>query len=56
METSKVVKIIGFAATAIGVVATLLSEWANEKKMDQKIEEAVNEALTTKENKDEGES
>ncbi len=43
---SKLIKILGMTATAIGMGATLISEWVNEKKMDKKIEEKVIEALT----------
>ena len=43
---SKLIKILGMAATAIGMGATLITEWVNEKKMDKKIEEKVTEALT----------
>lgn len=43
--TGAMVKLIGFAATAIGLGASLISDWVDEKKMDEKIEEKVNEAL-----------
>lgn len=42
----KIIKIIGIAATAIGMGATLVTDWVNDKKVDEKIEEKVNEALT----------
>ena len=42
------VKGIGLAATAVGVGATLVTDWVNDKKMDQKIEDKVNEALSKK--------
>lgn len=45
-----VIKCIGIAATIIGMGATLITDWVNEKKMDEKIEEKVNEALARKEN------
>lgn len=44
------VKIIGFAATAFGCIATFVTDWVNEKKMDKKIEEKVNEALAERNN------
>lgn len=44
----KIVKILGIAATVIGLGATLLTDWVNEQKMDEKIEEKVNEALALK--------
>lgn len=40
-----VIKIIGFAATAIGMGATLVSNWVSEKQIDAKITEKVNEAV-----------
>ena len=42
----KMIKIIGVAATVIGVGVNLLTDWVNEQKMDERIEEKVNEALT----------
>ena len=49
-----VIKVIGIAATIIGMGTTFITDWVNEKKMDEKIEEKVNKALARKEN--EGES
>lgn len=48
MFTGNLIKILGIAATIVGMGATLVSEWVNEKKMDEKIEEKVNEALAKK--------
>ena len=42
---SKLIKILGIAATSIGMGATLVTDWVNDKKMDEKIEEKVIEAL-----------
>jgi len=42
----KVIKVIGVAATIIGFGVTLVSDWVNEQKMDEKIGEKINEALT----------
>lgn len=47
------IKIIGIAATIIGMGATLITDWVDEKKMDEKIEQKVNEALAQKENEEE---
>lgn len=44
---------IGIAATLIGVGATLITDWVDEKKMDYKIERKVNEALAKKEDGEE---
>ena len=42
---SKLIKILGIAATVIGMGATLVTDWVNDKKTDEKIEEKVNDAL-----------
>ena len=49
----KFIKALGIFATIVGVGATLLTDYVNEKKMDEKIEEKVNAALA---NQDEEES
>ena len=46
---SKLIKILGMVATAIGMGATLVTDWVNDKKMDEKIEETVNEAFAKRE-------
>ncbi len=51
-----VIKGIGIAATVIGLAATFATDWVNEKKMEEKIEEKVNEALSGRDNNNEGES
>lgn len=48
---NKLIKVIGIAASAIGVVATITTNWVNEKNLDNKIDAKVLEALT-KINKD----
>ena len=45
MINGKLIKVLGIAATAIGMGATLITDWVNDKKMDEKIEEKVNKAL-----------
>ena len=45
MINTKFIKVLGFAATAIGMCSTLVVDWVNDKKMDEKIEEKLNEAL-----------
>lgn len=42
---SKLVKILGLVATVGGVAATLLTDWVNEKKMDEKINECIDAKL-----------
>ncbi len=58
MGNKTVIKLIGFAATIIGIGATLLSDWVNEKKMEEEIEEKIDEALAERlgENEEEEES
>lgn len=51
---SKWIKAIGVAATVVGVGVTLITDWVNEQKMDEKIEEKVSEALARRD-KDEAE-
>lgn len=51
---SKWIKLIGVAATVIGVGVGLITDWVNEQKMDEKIEEKVSEALARRD-KDEAE-
>lgn len=51
---SKWIKAIGVAATVIGVGVSLITDWVNEQKMDEKIEEKVSEALARRD-KDEAE-
>ena len=45
MNNSKLIKILGMVATIGGVAATLLTDWVNEKKMEEKIDERINEKL-----------
>lgn len=49
-------KILGVVAAAVGVIATLATDWVNEQKMSEEIEERVNEALAVKEENNEVES
>lgn len=51
---SKWIKAIGVAATVIDVGVNLITDWVNEQKMDEKIEEKVSEALARRD-KDEAE-
>lgn len=39
------IKVIGLAATAIGFGATILTDWVNDKKMAEEIDEKIAEAL-----------
>lgn len=53
MMNEKWIKIIGMSATVLGVCATLVTDWVNEQKMDEKIQEKVNEALANRAEEDE---
>lgn len=44
------VRILGVVATIGGVVASLLSDWVDEKKMDEMIDTKLGEALAKREN------
>lgn len=56
MNNSKLVKILGLVATVGGVAATLLTDWVNEKKMDEKINECIDAKLAAlNDNEDEEE-
>lgn len=48
MIGKKTVKIIGWAATLLGIGTTLVSEWVNEQKMNEIIDEKINEAFAKK--------
>lgn len=48
MKNKNFIKAIGIAVTVIGFGVSILTDWVNEKKMDEKIEEKVNEALAKK--------
>lgn len=50
---STMIKVLGMAATIIGFGVTVLSDWVNDQKMDEKIEEKVNAALAERENEEE---
>jgi hypothetical protein len=56
MNNSKLIKILGMVATIGGVAATLLTDWVNEKKMDEKIDEAINAKLAALDDEEDEES
>lgn len=45
MFNGKTIKIIGLIATVVGMGASLVTDYVNEKKTDTKIAEKVNEAV-----------
>lgn len=46
MNNAKLIKILGFIATAVGMGATILTDWVNEKKMEEKIDECIDKKLS----------
>lgn len=44
----KLIKVIGIAATVLGMGATLITSWVDDKKMDEKIIKKVEEALANR--------
>ena len=58
MNNTKIIKILGFIATAVGIGASLLSDYVQDKQMDAKIEECIDKKLNKtdeEENEDEEE-
>ena len=49
MMTGTVIKAIGIGATVIGMGLELVNNWVDDKQMEEKIEEKVNEAFAKKE-------
>lgn len=56
MNNAKLAKILGLVATAVGMGATLLTDWVNEKKMEEKIDERINEKLAALSDEEDEES
>lgn len=56
MNSTKLVKILGIVATAVGMGATILTDWVNEKKMEEKIDECINERLAALNDEEDEES
>ena len=46
MKNAKLIKVLGLIATAVGMGATLLTDWVNGKKIEEKIDECIDEKLT----------
>ena len=53
MKKRMAINILGMAATVVGMAATLITNWVDDKKMDEKIEKKVTEALAQRENEKE---
>ena len=48
-DKSKVIKVLGIVTSLIGVGASLVSDWVNERKMEEEIDKKVNEAMARRE-------
>lgn len=55
MNNSKLVKILGLVATVGGVAMSLLTDYVNEKKMDEKINECIDAKLAALNDEDDEE-
>lgn len=51
----KMIKVIGGAATVLGLLATVVGNWVQERTMEITIDEKIEQALNGKENTDEEE-
>ena len=49
MHSLNVIKIIGLATTLVGMGAEFLSNWVEERKLDEKIDEKIDKALKERE-------
>lgn len=47
---SKVVKFLGIACTVVGAAVTVVSNWVQEKQMEETIDKKLDEKLASKEN------
>lgn len=51
-----IIKAIGIGVTIISLGVNFVTDWVNEKKLDEKIEEKVNEAFALRDKEGEKES
>ncbi len=54
-NNGKLIKILGLVAAAGGAAMTLLADWVNDRKMDEKINECVDAKLAALNEEDENE-
>ena len=52
-DKTKLVRILGSAATVVGLIASLVAGWVEEQKMEELAEEKVEAALAKREKKEE---
>ena len=53
---TNMIKVLGLVTTVIGMAASLLSDWVSEQKMNERIDEKVNEALAKRDEDENDES
>jgi hypothetical protein len=53
---TNMIKVLGLVTTVIGMAASLLSDWVSEQKMNERIDEKVNEALAKRDEEENEES
>lgn len=56
MLNGKWLKFIGIGATVLGAGVTLLTDWVNEKEMENAVKDEVESYLARRDNKDDEES
>jgi low affinity Fe/Cu permease len=53
MKSTNLVKILGLVATVVGAGATLLTNWVEERRMEEKIDERIDKRLAELSDEDE---
>lgn len=51
MDKTKLIKGLGIGASVLGVGLSLLTDWVNEKKTDEKLKKLVDEAISKQSSK-----
>ena len=50
--TKNLIKVIGLVSTLVGIGATLVADWVEEKKVEAMIEEKIDERLPKEEDEE----
>lgn len=56
MNSTTVFKLISFVGLALGGIGTILSNWADDKKLDTIIDEKIDKRLSESESEEDDES
>ena len=56
MKKEHIFKLLSLAGVALGVIGTVLSNWADDKEFDRIIDEKINERLAANDGKESKES